>query len=99
MGAQASASVEPRGLRASLFLPLGDRLDPTAVNILQRIIELGAETHDATAVASVVAMAPGTVTVVKQVRALPSPLRCHLLSHPPSLLPPRVFGALAYFPQ
>ncbi|XP_077606088.1 zinc finger protein ZFAT isoform X2 [Crocuta crocuta] len=45
----------------------GDRLDPTAVNILQQIIELGAEAHDATAVASVVAMAPGTVTVVKQV--------------------------------
>ncbi|XP_017719307.1 PREDICTED: zinc finger protein ZFAT isoform X5 [Rhinopithecus bieti] len=45
----------------------GDRLDPTAVNILQQIIELGAETHDATALASVVAMAPGTVTVVKQV--------------------------------
>ncbi|XP_042555951.1 zinc finger protein ZFAT [Dipodomys spectabilis] len=45
----------------------GDRLDPTAVNILQQIIELGGETHDATAVASVVAMAPGTVTVVKQV--------------------------------
>ncbi|XP_019506830.1 PREDICTED: zinc finger protein ZFAT isoform X4 [Hipposideros armiger] len=45
----------------------GDRLDPTAVNILQQIIELGAETHDATAVASVVAVAPGTVTVVKQV--------------------------------
>ncbi|XP_061028097.1 zinc finger protein ZFAT isoform X2 [Eubalaena glacialis] len=45
----------------------GDRLDPTAVNILQQIIELGTETHDATAVASVVAMAPGTVTVVKQV--------------------------------
>ncbi|XP_023392992.1 zinc finger protein ZFAT [Pteropus vampyrus] len=44
-----------------------DRLDPTAVNILQQIIELGTETHDATAVASVVAMAPGTVTVVKQV--------------------------------
>ncbi|XP_022411246.1 zinc finger protein ZFAT isoform X2 [Delphinapterus leucas] len=45
----------------------GDRLDPTAVNILQQIIELGTETHDATAVASVVAMAPGTVTVLKQV--------------------------------
>ncbi|XP_045717471.1 zinc finger protein ZFAT isoform X1 [Phyllostomus hastatus] len=45
----------------------GDRLDPTAVNILQQIIELGTETHDAAAVASVVAMAPGTVTVVKQV--------------------------------
>ncbi|XP_070337750.1 zinc finger protein ZFAT isoform X6 [Equus asinus] len=45
----------------------GDRLDPTAVNILQQIIELGTETHDTTAVASVVAMAPGTVTVVKQV--------------------------------
>ncbi|XP_029779438.1 zinc finger protein ZFAT isoform X2 [Suricata suricatta] len=45
----------------------GDRLDPAAVNILQQIIELGAEAHDATAVASVVAMAPGTVTVVKQV--------------------------------
>ncbi|XP_027467220.1 zinc finger protein ZFAT isoform X2 [Zalophus californianus] len=44
----------------------GDRLDPTAVNILQQIIELGTEAHDATAVASVVAMAPGTVTVVKQ---------------------------------
>lgn len=51
--------------------PVGDRLDPTAVNILQQIIELGSETHDATtAVASVVAMAPGTVTVVKQVRSL-----------------------------
>ncbi|XP_022357866.1 zinc finger protein ZFAT [Enhydra lutris kenyoni] len=45
----------------------GDRLDPTAVNILQQIIELGTEARDATAVASVVAMAPGTVTVVKQV--------------------------------
>ncbi|KAL2767296.1 zinc finger protein ZFAT isoform 3 [Daubentonia madagascariensis] len=45
----------------------GDRFDPTAVNILQQIIELGAETHDATALASVVAMAPGTVTLVKQV--------------------------------
>uniref|UniRef100_A0A8C4SPQ5 Zinc finger protein ZFAT n=1 Tax=Erpetoichthys calabaricus TaxID=27687 RepID=A0A8C4SPQ5_ERPCA len=44
----------------------GDRLDPTAVNILQQIIEMGAENHDA-AVASVVAMAPGTVTVVEQV--------------------------------
>lgn len=52
------------------FFPIGDRLDPTAVNILQQIIELGSETHDATAVASVVAMAPGTVTVVKQVRFL-----------------------------
>ncbi|ELW57116.1 Zinc finger protein ZFAT [Tupaia chinensis] len=51
----------------------GDRLDPTAVNILQQIIELGTETHDATAVASVVAMAPGTVTVVKQ-RCLRLPL-------------------------
>ncbi|XP_003219437.1 zinc finger protein ZFAT isoform X1 [Anolis carolinensis] len=45
----------------------GGRFDPTAVNILQQIIELGSEPHDATAVASVVAMAPGTVTVVKQV--------------------------------
>uniref|UniRef100_A0A670JKD6 Zinc finger protein ZFAT n=1 Tax=Podarcis muralis TaxID=64176 RepID=A0A670JKD6_PODMU len=45
----------------------GGRLDPTAVNILQQIIELGSEPHDAAAVASVVAMAPGTVTVVKQV--------------------------------
>uniref|UniRef100_F6VEX4 Zinc finger protein ZFAT n=1 Tax=Ornithorhynchus anatinus TaxID=9258 RepID=F6VEX4_ORNAN len=45
----------------------GERLDPTAVNILQQILELGNESHDATAVASVVAMAPGTVTVVKQV--------------------------------
>ncbi|XP_009875133.1 PREDICTED: zinc finger protein ZFAT-like, partial [Apaloderma vittatum] len=44
----------------------GERLDPTAVNILQQIIELGSETHDAAAVASVVTMAPGTVTVVKQ---------------------------------
>ncbi|CAJ0929363.1 unnamed protein product, partial [Ranitomeya imitator] len=42
-----------------------DKLDPTAVNILQQIIELGTESHDA--VASVVAMAPGTVTVVEQV--------------------------------
>lgn len=39
------------------------------MNILQQIIELGSESHDATAVASVVTMAPGTVTVVKQVRA------------------------------
>ncbi|XP_067387751.1 zinc finger protein ZFAT [Emydura macquarii macquarii] len=46
----------------------GERLDPTAVNILQQIIELGSETHDAAAVASVVTMAPGTVTVVKQVK-------------------------------
>ncbi|NXA13245.1 ZFAT protein, partial [Sapayoa aenigma] len=45
----------------------GERLDPTAVNILQQIIELGSESHDA-AVASVVTMAPGTVTVVKQVK-------------------------------
>ncbi|XP_054842039.1 zinc finger protein ZFAT [Eublepharis macularius] len=45
----------------------GERLDPTAVNILQQIIDLGSEPHDAAAVASVVAMAPGTVTVVKQV--------------------------------
>ncbi|XP_066571948.1 zinc finger protein ZFAT isoform X2 [Amia ocellicauda] len=44
----------------------GERLDATAVNILQQIIELGSENHD-TAVASVVAMAPGTVTVVEQV--------------------------------
>ncbi|XP_038616561.1 zinc finger protein ZFAT [Tachyglossus aculeatus] len=43
----------------------GERLDPTAVNILQQILELGNESHDA--VASVVAMAPGTVTVVEQV--------------------------------
>nr|XP_020030774.1 zinc finger protein ZFAT-like [Castor canadensis] len=62
----------------------GDRLDPTAVNILQQIIGLGGETHDATAVASVVAMAPGTVTVVKQVRTLCykisiSPAATHLL--------------------
>ncbi|XP_056341267.1 zinc finger protein ZFAT [Oenanthe melanoleuca] len=45
-----------------------ERLDPTAVNILQQIIELGSESHDATAVASVVTMAPGTVTVLKQVK-------------------------------
>jgi len=44
----------------------GDRLDPASVNILQQIIELGSENHDGT-VASVVAMAPGTVTVVEQV--------------------------------
>ncbi|XP_053571354.1 zinc finger protein ZFAT isoform X2 [Bombina bombina] len=44
-----------------------DKLDPMAVNILQQIIELGTETHDAAAVTSVVAMAPGTVTVVEQV--------------------------------
>ncbi|XP_062847085.1 zinc finger protein ZFAT-like [Trichomycterus rosablanca] len=43
-----------------------DRLDPESVNILQQIIELGTENPDAT-VASVVAMAPGTVTVVEQV--------------------------------
>ncbi|XP_041758507.1 zinc finger protein ZFAT [Coregonus clupeaformis] len=41
-------------------------LDPTAVNILQQIIELGAESNDAT-VASMVTMAPGRVTVVEQV--------------------------------
>ncbi|XP_031431515.1 zinc finger protein ZFAT isoform X2 [Clupea harengus] len=41
-------------------------LDPAAVNILQQIIELGSENTDGT-VASVVAMAPGTVTVVEQV--------------------------------
>ncbi|XP_070604432.1 zinc finger protein ZFAT [Erythrolamprus reginae] len=46
----------------------GGRLDAMAVNILQQIIELGSEPHDgAAALASVVAMAPGTVTVVKQV--------------------------------
>nr|XP_056710320.1 zinc finger protein ZFAT isoform X2 [Euleptes europaea] len=45
----------------------GGRLDPTAVNILQQIIDLGSEPHDAAAVASMVAMAPGTVTVLKQV--------------------------------
>ncbi|XP_075437942.1 zinc finger protein ZFAT isoform X2 [Ascaphus truei] len=44
-----------------------EKLDPTAVNILQQIIELGNETRDAAAVASVVTMAPGTVTVVEQV--------------------------------
>uniref|UniRef100_A0A8C8CFA4 Zinc finger and AT hook domain containing n=1 Tax=Oncorhynchus tshawytscha TaxID=74940 RepID=A0A8C8CFA4_ONCTS len=41
-------------------------LDPTTVNILQQIIELGAESNDATA-ASMVAMVPGRVTVVEQV--------------------------------
>ncbi|KAL0963531.1 hypothetical protein UPYG_G00307630 [Umbra pygmaea] len=41
-------------------------MDPTAVNILQQIIELGAESHDAN-MASMVAMAPGSVTVVEQV--------------------------------
>ncbi|XP_062394694.1 zinc finger protein ZFAT-like isoform X2 [Sardina pilchardus] len=44
----------------------GDGLDPAAVNILQQIIGLGSENTDGT-VASVVAMAPGTVTVVEQV--------------------------------
>ncbi|XP_026863072.2 zinc finger protein ZFAT isoform X1 [Electrophorus electricus] len=43
-----------------------DRLDPASVNILQQIIELGTENPDTT-VASVVTMAPGTVTVVEQV--------------------------------
>lgn len=42
-----------------------DRLDPASVNILQQIIELGTENPDT--VASVVAMAPGTVTVLEQV--------------------------------
>ncbi|XP_063155771.1 zinc finger protein ZFAT [Candoia aspera] len=46
----------------------GGRLDATtAVNILQQIMELGTEPHDGAALASVVAVAPGTVTVVKQV--------------------------------
>nr|KAF6405930.1 zinc finger and AT-hook domain containing [Rousettus aegyptiacus] len=68
VGPQLSRAV-PGAEAASECVPFlhGDRLDPTAVNILQQIIELGTETHDATAVASVVAMAPGTVTVVKQV--------------------------------
>lgn len=48
-----------------LIFRKGEKLDPTAMNILQQIIELGTESHDA--VASVVAMAPGTVTVVEQV--------------------------------
>ncbi|EPY77806.1 zinc finger protein 406-like protein [Camelus ferus] len=69
----------------------GDRLDPTAVNFLQQIIELGTETHDATAVASVVAMAPGTVTVVKQTDVFvagDTPTLCcvqlvDILGHPP----------------
>lgn len=76
-GALAVGIQGPSGPAASgvpcVSSPSGDRLDPTAVNILQQIIELGSEAHDATAVASVVAMAPGTVTVVKQVR--PSPRR------------------------
>ncbi|XP_077207566.1 zinc finger protein ZFAT isoform X2 [Paroedura picta] len=42
----------------------GGQLEPTAVNILQQIIDLGSEPHDA---AAVVAVAPRTVTVVKQV--------------------------------
>lgn len=45
-----------------------DRLDPASVNILQQIIELGTESPDT--VASVVAMAPGTVTVVEQASLL-----------------------------
>ncbi|KAL8181788.1 UNVERIFIED_CONTAM: hypothetical protein K2H54_028445 [Gekko kuhli] len=62
----------------------GGRPDPTAVNILQQIIDLGAEPHDAAAVASVVAVAPSTVTVVKQVKvALPFPMeREPRLPHP-----------------
>ncbi|XP_041045623.1 zinc finger protein ZFAT-like isoform X3 [Carcharodon carcharias] len=43
----------------------GDRMDSTAVNILQQIIGLAPEHHDG-AVASVVTMAPGTLTVVEQ---------------------------------
>ncbi|XP_060099183.1 LOW QUALITY PROTEIN: zinc finger protein ZFAT [Heteronotia binoei] len=42
----------------------GGRPDSTAVNILQQIIDLGSEPHDA---AAMVAVAPRTVTVVKQV--------------------------------
>lgn len=57
----------------------GDRLDPTSVNILQQIIELGTENHDAT-VASVVTMAPGTVTVVEQVSVIKIQLSRHLHS-------------------
>ena len=38
-------------------------LEPSTMNILQQIIELGSESHEA----SMVAMAPGTVTVVEQV--------------------------------
>ncbi|XP_043923136.1 zinc finger protein ZFAT [Protopterus annectens] len=45
---------------------IGERLDSTAVNILQQIIEVDSNNHDA-AVASVVAMTAGTVTLVKQV--------------------------------
>lgn len=45
-----------------------DGLDSASVNILQQIIELGAENPDT--VASVVAMAPGTVTVVEQASLL-----------------------------
>ncbi|NXD86552.1 ZFAT protein, partial [Halcyon senegalensis] len=51
----------------------GERLDPAAVNILQQIIELGSDAHDAAAVASVVTMAPGTVTLVKQVKEEEAP--------------------------
>ena len=48
-------------------------LEPSTMNILQQIIELGSESHEA----SMVAMAPGTVTVVEQVN------NCHalLVSH------------------
>lgn len=83
------------GLNCLLFAASrsGDRLDPAAVNILQQIIELGTETHDAAAVASVVAMAPGTVTVVKQVGPAPCP-KLSLLTLPHGLrpLPPLVSG-------
>ncbi|KAJ8013244.1 hypothetical protein DPEC_G00051250 [Dallia pectoralis] len=43
-----------------------EELDTTTVNILQQIVELGTDSHDAT-LASMVAMAPGRVTVVEQV--------------------------------
>lgn len=62
-------------MQLSLFCFVGvvsatasDRLDPASVNILQQIIELGTENPDT--VASVVTMAPGTVTVVEQASLL-----------------------------
>uniref|UniRef100_A0A8C7LXQ6 Zinc finger and AT hook domain containing n=1 Tax=Oncorhynchus mykiss TaxID=8022 RepID=A0A8C7LXQ6_ONCMY len=63
---------DPQGTEAAvsalqdLRFTENEGLDPTAVNILQQIIELGAESNDATA-ASMVAMVPGRVTVVEQV--------------------------------
>ncbi|TRY94758.1 hypothetical protein DNTS_021629 [Danionella cerebrum] len=55
-----------------------DALDPASVNLLQQIIELGSDNHDPT-VASVVTMAPGTVTVVEQVEEEELPQTNHAM--------------------